>query len=267
MRGIDHRMGGMIMLWNSLVQSWISRIPATHPWGTSSSQERLPSVHPDVRERNSFGRLIGDLFDHSWRVDLGPCWIWIPKPATLGEVGYPARPEEIRREGWRARRVVRVRPPPPLPKSFASAVESKPMAKDLGKGGRGPDVGGGFHRRFEEDMGNGWNTQRGSKNDLGEMDLRRGASSRGDFHERSTKPDDYIHSRDEDPMGKRKAVEAEFRAGLPRRRFNQDPSNPQTSVHDRLGPSRQREEAEFGRGGFSDTNRAGFKPKDADIFF
>jgi len=45
-------------------------------------------------------------------------------------VGYPARPEEIRREGWRARRVVRVRAPPPLQQSFESAAKST-MSRDV----------------------------------------------------------------------------------------------------------------------------------------
>ena len=81
----------------------------------------------DQGERK-FGQSISEIFNHSWRPAHEEQWIWVPKPALLGEPGYPARPEEIRREGWHARRVVRVLPPPLLSSSFTEAT--LPMARE-----------------------------------------------------------------------------------------------------------------------------------------
>lgn len=61
-----------------------------------------------------------------------------------------ARPEEVRREGWKAKRLVRIPPPPPIRKTYAEATaaaaasaSADEMARDLG--------GGGSKRRYEED--------------------------------------------------------------------------------------------------------------------
>jgi len=94
-----------------------------------------------------------------------------------------------------------------------------------------------------------------------------GAHARGGFLDRSNPPDERRNFREEELMGKRKAMDAEFRAGILRRRVNQDQGSFQTSIHDRLGPSRQREDLEQGKGGAADSSRVGFKPKDADICF
>jgi hypothetical protein len=42
----------------------------------------------------------------------------------MGAQEYPAPADEIKREGWRARRVTRVNLPPPLTQSFAATVEN-----------------------------------------------------------------------------------------------------------------------------------------------
>ena len=84
----------------------------------------------DGGEKFVFGHSIGDLFGHSWQADSGPRWIWIPKPALLGEEGYPARLDEIRREGWRARKVFRVRLPPPTLIPFAAVLHGQDPDKE-----------------------------------------------------------------------------------------------------------------------------------------
>lgn len=65
---------------------------------------------------------------HSWR-PLGPKWIWVPKDSLEVDLGYPASKEDIRRFGYAARKVRRVGPPPPLLRSFASAVGENNMAR------------------------------------------------------------------------------------------------------------------------------------------
>jgi hypothetical protein len=65
-----------------------------------------------------------------------------------GAAEYLAPPDEIKRLGWKARRLVRVRPPPPLTQSFAERVRSSEMS-------RGEDERGGPNRRFMEDRQGG----------------------------------------------------------------------------------------------------------------
>ena len=80
------------------LEAAISKIPANrgrvmkNNKGATGGTQRFQS-------KSNFGRSMEDLFGHSWRADRGACWIWVPKPATLGEQGYQARSEEIRREG------------------------------------------------------------------------------------------------------------------------------------------------------------------------
>jgi hypothetical protein len=76
-------------------------------------------------------------------------WVWIAKPIGLGGPEYPARPDEIRREVWRAKKVFRSHSPLPLRQTYAaiaaaaaSTVQSK-MAREFG--------GGGPNRRYEEE--------------------------------------------------------------------------------------------------------------------
>jgi hypothetical protein len=55
----------------------------------------------------------------------------------MGAQEYPARADEVRREGWRARRVTRVNLPPPLTQSFAATVKKPEMARrEEERGGR-----------------------------------------------------------------------------------------------------------------------------------
>lgn len=58
-----------------------------------------------------------------------------------------ARPEEVRREGWKAKRLVRIPPPPPIRKTYAEATaaaaasaSADEMARDLGGGDRREDM-------------------------------------------------------------------------------------------------------------------------------
>jgi hypothetical protein len=101
---------------------------------------------------NRFGRSLDDIFNHSWRPTRKEVWIWVAKPMMVGAQEYPARPEEIRREGWRARRVFRVKQPPPLVRSYAATVREVGMAR------REDERTGGSNRRFREDRLWGGNT-------------------------------------------------------------------------------------------------------------
>lgn len=107
--------------------------------GFSRSNEKLTPGQ-------NFGRSIEDLFNHSWRAVREPAWIWVPKPILLVGIGYPAHDEEVRREGWKARHLVRVHPPSPLTRSFA-AVASSEMSRDNRRQQWGSDFGGGEKRR------------------------------------------------------------------------------------------------------------------------
>jgi hypothetical protein len=95
-----------------------------------------------------FGRTIGDVFRHSWRLDPVEKWIWVPKPMVLGAEEYPTWPDEIKRYGWRARKLTRVHPPPPLTQTFADRVR-------LGEMNRGDDERGGPKRILAEDRQGG----------------------------------------------------------------------------------------------------------------
>jgi hypothetical protein len=88
------------------------------------------------RVKETFGRSIGDLFGHSWRPSPVWKWVWIAKPVGMGGDEHPARPEEIRREGWCARRVVRVPSPSSLHKSFAAAAGAREMSRGAETWGR-----------------------------------------------------------------------------------------------------------------------------------
>jgi hypothetical protein len=91
-----------------------------------------------------FGRSIDKVFNHSWRPEPAERWIWVSKPMVQGVAEYPASLDEIKRFGWKARKLVRVRPPPPLTDTFAERVRSGDMS-------RGEDERGGPKRRFIED--------------------------------------------------------------------------------------------------------------------
>jgi hypothetical protein len=54
----------------------------------------------------------------------------------MGGDEHPARPEEVRRKGWHARRVVRVPSLPPLHKSFVAAARVREMSRGAETGGR-----------------------------------------------------------------------------------------------------------------------------------
>ena len=84
-------------------------------------------VGPQEKVGLPFGRRVEDLFSHSWRPEPTSRLVWIRKPGVMGCEEFPARFDEVRLWGSRARRVVRVPPPPPLPRSFVSAVREGEM--------------------------------------------------------------------------------------------------------------------------------------------
>ena len=96
---------------------------------SSRSPSRRTPVHCRGHGAGDFGYSISNLYARSRRAEPKEKWIWLPKPALFGEVGYPARPEEIQRQGWQARHS-RVQPPPPLVKTFAQAASSDDMPRD-----------------------------------------------------------------------------------------------------------------------------------------
>jgi hypothetical protein len=63
-----------------------------------------------------------DIFNHSRRAARESNWVWIAKPIALGGEEFPARPDEIRREGGRAKRLFRIHPPPPTRKTYAAVA-------------------------------------------------------------------------------------------------------------------------------------------------
>jgi len=87
---------------------------------------------------------------------------------VLGVTGYPARPEEIRREGWHARRVSRTRPPSPLSKTFIQTVDPRIQTLEKPEMNREGEFGMNPKRGFDED-------QRGGRyQEDGERGSRRG---------------------------------------------------------------------------------------------
>lgn len=76
----------------------------------------------------NFGCSHVDIHAHSWR-PLGPKWVWVPKGSLDLETGYTASKGDIRRFGYFARKVRKIGPPPPLRRSFVSAVGAESMAR------------------------------------------------------------------------------------------------------------------------------------------
>jgi hypothetical protein len=83
--------------------------------------------------RIAFRRTIDGIYNHSWRANRGSSWIWVPKPIALGGSEYPARAEEIRREGWKANRVFGLRPPPPQTKTIFLYLICHDFRKIIGR--------------------------------------------------------------------------------------------------------------------------------------
>lgn len=69
----------------------------------------------------------------------------------VGIKGFPATDAQVRRYGGSARRVVRVPPPQPLSRSFASVVSGRDMARDQEHGSNrwGGGLDGGFKRTYD----------------------------------------------------------------------------------------------------------------------
>ncbi|CAN6302031.1 unnamed protein product [Urochloa humidicola] len=243
----------------NLLERAIQRIP-------SERGEKERNTKQGIIERRShgeptpgrwFGRSIEEIFNHSWRACGGSEWIWIPKPALLGERGFPARSEEIRREGWKARRLFRVHPPPPITKDFVSVVKGGEMLRDNRRPYWGPEMGGGEKRRFEEERGGNRFQQDRSRGGWMEEDRRResqrwGQSERGRGGFQASGSRNY---REEEETHKKRAMDNRREGGSQepnRERFNSQQGNPQIPVRDRLGTGRIQsglgEESGRGRG-------------------
>lgn len=156
----------------------------------------------------------------------------------LGEFGYPARPEEIIREGWKSRQLVRVHPPPPLTRSSASVTKEE-MSKENWRQPWGKEAGGGEKRRFEEDRGRSRFQQEQDRGGWREDERRREIQfrdhlerGRGGAHNGGPN-----QPRPEEEDGKRRALDNR-RTGYknndePRNRINQGTQH--IPVPDRLG--------------------------------
>lgn len=197
-------------------------------------QESNGDVTPGIQ----FGRSIDDIFNHSWWAEGGLVWIWVPKPVFLGEKGFPTRAEEIKRLGWKARRLVRVAQPPPLTRSFASVAQIGAMARDNRRYNWEAEMGGGEKRRFEDERdGNrsyqdqnsgGWREEERRR----ELQLRERMQRDRDGYQ----PGGSRQFREEEDAGKRRAMDgrrSDFDSG--ERNFNFNQGNQIPRVRDRLG--------------------------------
>ncbi|RLM69422.1 hypothetical protein C2845_PM17G02630 [Panicum miliaceum] len=214
---------------------------------------------------------MSDLFDHSWRASSQEQWIWVPKPALLGENGHPARPEEIQREGWRARRVSRVQPPPPLTKLFAQAANPSPMAREGSGPSRKFNQGGNPKRCFEDERGSGRFYDEEARTSRWGQEARR----EDQRHEWNPREREFMprHSRrDENYADRRRILDYRSAETGPHQEYRpkatQNQGNPQISVHDRLSGKLQDLK---GRNEYLGTKndgyggvRGGFQPKDSD---
>ena len=155
----------------------------------SGARETTPEVDGPNRNSNglAFGRSVEDIFAHSWHVEPRSRWVWMRKPAIAGDAEYPARVEEVRREGWRARRLVRTHPPPPLTKSFASALSSGEMNRDNQKVMWGDQ--GTSKRRIEEERMYGDGGRGNFHGEIGRRDERAGR----DFFQGEPPRDRFYH--------------------------------------------------------------------------
>lgn len=89
--------------------------------------ELWPKHCSAVRPSN-FGSSLEDLINHL-RSQEREIWVWIPKGKQISEssLGFPARREEVRRFGWRARKIYKIHHKFVDSRSFAEVVEGDPM--------------------------------------------------------------------------------------------------------------------------------------------
>lgn len=77
-------------------------------------------------------------------------WLWIPKSACLGELGFPASVREVHQWGWQARVVKRIRDPSPLKRTFAEVVRGEEL--NWGRGWFPNRFGGGANNIGGEEV-------------------------------------------------------------------------------------------------------------------
>ncbi|GJM99562.1 hypothetical protein PR202_ga16674 [Eleusine coracana subsp. coracana] len=130
--------------------------------GKTITHERDSGPHDS--KNGPFGRYIADVYAHSSRKEHIDRYVWVRKNATIGAQEYPASKIDILREGWRARKVSRVREPPPLAKSFASAVKIGAMAREQERHRWG--AAGAPKRRFEGNPGGDRKEEQDRRRDL-----------------------------------------------------------------------------------------------------
>lgn len=118
----------------------------------ASSAGGLPGLQEQVAARlgrssdglaHRYATSLTDIFAHSWHSIPSSSWRWIPRRASVGELGFSARSSEVRHFGSQARVVRQIRDSPPLRRSFVEVVRGEGM--DRGRG-RFPRCMGGVGR-------------------------------------------------------------------------------------------------------------------------
>ncbi|CAL5084352.1 unnamed protein product [Urochloa decumbens] len=238
---IHHEERELEFAMNQLEES-MNRIPGVRHEGNN-----LKELDSNVAQQNNstgppFGSCVEDIFAHSWRPILESKWIWVPKPVLLGGISFPARSEEIRREGWRAKRLTRVPPPRPIDRSFACAVREGKMRGDPPRPARWSDQLGGSKRSFEEDRRGGnqeeWDRRDGGFGDGAqrEMQLRDRLQGAWDNRGRGQQTGNFRGQRGEGYGAKRREVEPWIHDQRdPRSKPPAQGNFTQPSAHDRLG--------------------------------
>jgi hypothetical protein len=167
-------------------------------------------------------RSMEDIFNHSRRAARESNWVWIAKPIALGGEEFPARPDEIRRDGGRAKRLFRIHPPPSTRKPYAavvttvtaattaaaiSAATTTTAAKRVKTAEMSRDFeSSGPRRRYEEDrLGGRYFPESSGWRRGGEGDLRRELELRDRmFRERDMSGSGYRSYRDGEAEDRRR---------------------------------------------------------------
>ncbi|KAM0898558.1 hypothetical protein ACQ4PT_021877 [Festuca glaucescens] len=128
--------------------------------------------HPLLMLGPALDGLSGPLVAQVWEREQavaqveGPRWLWMPRGCTTPSLGFPARPNEVKRRASLARTLFHIPEPPPLTRSFAEVV----MERYGGDGGGGD----GRNKRRYGDYGDGEGRRQGAgRHDGGRQDAGR----------------------------------------------------------------------------------------------
>jgi hypothetical protein len=113
--------------------------------------------HCSAERPSNIGSGLEDLINHS-RSQEREIWVRIPKGKQILEssLGFPAHREEVRRFGWRARKIYKIHHKFVDSRSFAEVVEGDPMERKW----REEQCPINKRRQEERDLG-GWEERRG----------------------------------------------------------------------------------------------------------